>query len=416
MPDTDLDAELARLRDDVRGALPVPGFEQVVARHKQRVVRRRMQIGAVVAVLVVSLAVPLLRGQLAARPPAPPVGTSMPTGTYFTSINFFDGEHGYAIRRTCEGEPVECGYELLATSDGEHWDKRPLPRPESAPSWVSGQINVLGPEELTVDWPLSAASEVARYHRMHSTDGGRTWDDVGLPLIVTDTVEEIPEDGVLVASCAKLVGGGQKCSERGFAVLLPGSGRSAVLANPPPLTAMLAGSDPTFDGTWWVAGRDPRTERWGLAVSHDDGRTWTTTVLNWESAVDSYGWSVVSQGGTLYATAIGALPDTSNGLLRILRSTDRGRTWEQTWQPAEGKQPRRVFSSTIAAADGTLTINGPDGMYASRDGGRTFTKAPQRYPGYAGQARNGYLAVSNTERDHVEVSDDGVRWRRIEIG
>ncbi|MGH3880077.1 MAG: hypothetical protein ACRDSK_23890 [Actinophytocola sp.] len=413
MPDLDLEDELARLRDGVRETLPVPDFDQVVGRHRQRVVRRRMQIGAVVAVLVVSLAVPLLREQMIPDPPPPPVASTLTKGPFISGVGFIDAEHGFVIRARCAGRPVSCSEALLATDDGTRWDKRPLPRPDSAPSWARGWISVLGTDELTVDWPLSPGTEGTRSYRMHSTDGGRTWDEVAVPGVVTETVSAIPEHGALIETCAELVGGGQKCAERTFAVVQPGSGESALLANRPPLTAMAAGSEPTLDGRWWVAGRDPRTDNWGLAVSDDDGRTWTTTILDWAQSVDPYGWSVVSQGGTLYATAIGALSNTSNGLQGVFRSADGGRTWEQTWRPADDKQPRRVFSSTVAGEDGSLTINAPDGMYLSRDGGRTFTKMSQRYPAYAGQTRTGYIAVSGTR---VVMSTDGVRWQELRIG
>lgn len=378
-----------------------------------------MQIGAVVAVLVVSLAVPLLRTQMVPEPApdhAPPVASSLPKGPFISSVDFVDTDHGYVIRSTCRGRPTSCTEELLATDDGEHWKKNRLPRPDTAPSWSRGQLQTLGRDELTVDWAQSAGLEGTRIHRKHSVDGGETWEDVAVPGVVTDTVAEIPENAALVSTCAQLVGGGQKCAERGFAVLLPGSGRSALLANRPPLTAMIAGQVPTADGKWWVAGRDPKTKSWGLAISDDQGRTWTTTVLGWAENVDPYGWSVVSQGGTLYATAIGSLPNASNGLQGIFRSPDGGHAWEQTWRPAEGKQPRRVFWHTVAAEDGTLTINAPDGMYSSQDGGRTFTKGEQRYPGYASRTRTGYVVSPGRITNEVLLSDDGVNWRRVKVG
>ena len=185
MPDLDLDDELARLRDGVRETLPVPDFDQVVGRHRQRVVRRRMQIGAVVSVLVVSLAVPLLREQMVPDPPpdapSPPVAATLPRSPFISEVNFADAEHGYAIRVTCEGRPVTCSEVLLVTDGGDRWEKRPLPRPDAAPSWSRGVISLLGPDELTVDWSLSGQN--ARKHRVHSTAGGRTWQAVPVPSV-----------------------------------------------------------------------------------------------------------------------------------------------------------------------------------------------------------------------------------------
>ena len=418
MRDSDLDEELTRLREGVRGALPVPGFEQVVARHKQRVVRRRMQIGAAVAVLVVTLAIPLLRDQMVAdpTPPAspPPNHGVMPKGPFLSDVDFFDADHGYVLRAACRnGDPLKCSEELLATSDGSHWAKRSLAKPSSVPSYARGSLKALGPEEVVIDWDQGQGDQL---HRIHSTDGGRTWQSVDVPDLVTDTVPAIPENASLIWACAQLAGGGTTCSERGFAVLLPGSGRSALLANRPHLSAMMAGAVPTLDGRWWVAGRDPKTNYWSLAISDDDGRSWTTTKLGFRESVDGFGWSVASSGGTLYASAIGALPNTSNGLAAIFRSTDGGRSWQQTWQPADDKQPRRVYGGLVAGEDGALMVNTPEGKsYTSSDGGRTFHLMKRKFGDYAFRVRAGFVAGADDSSRELQLSPDGTDWRRITI-
>lgn len=433
MPDTDLDTELTRLREELRSSLPVPGLNQIVARHKQRVVRRRMQVGAVVAVLVVSTAIPLLRNQMSDTPPASPPPPespfSAPDGPFISDMEFADADHGYAIRANCKNGPRVCTGELLATDDGTHWKSRHLPKPDTTPSWDRGSLSVLGPEEIAIDWSTSPAAEGTGISRAHSVDGGETWTPVEVPDVVTDTISAIPEGGVLVRTCAHLVaddprvappgspvGDKGQCAERGFAVLQPGSGKSAVLEHRPPLTAMIAGEAPTRDGVWWVTGRDPETDHWGIAVSDDDGRSWTTTVIDLGDPVSSYGWSVDSVDGTLYATAIGALPGMNNGLLGIFRSTDGGHGWQQTWHPGDGKEPGQVYDSTIVGADGRLTISSRDDkLYESKDGGRTFTQVEARYTGYASRTRTGYIASPLAQKGLL-LSEDGVHWRKYEIG
>jgi hypothetical protein len=421
MPDTDLDHELTQLRDEMRGSMPVPGLNKIVARHKQRVVRRRMQLGAVVAVLVVSLAMPLLREQMAPEPrnPAvPPASGPLPKEPFLTNVDFVDDDHIYAIRMTCaNGDENRCKEQFLVTKDGEHWETRRLPRPESAPSWARARLMALSQDELTVEWDASAAPETAKIYRERSTDGGRTWEQVKVPTVVTDTVEEIPDGGKLISTCAKLVGGGTQCAEQGVAVLLPGSGESALLANRPRLTAMSAGPDALANGQWWMVGRDPKTNKWALAISGDDGRTWTTRLLNITASVDPFGWSVDSSGDALYATAIGPRSNTSNGLMAIFRSTDGGRSWERTWNPVGEQTPRRVFGNTVVAEDGTLTINATDGKaYVSRDDGRTFSEIEPRFGDYAFWIGTGYLAVDVDSGREVDYSKDGVHWRKVKIG
>jgi len=414
--DSEIDQELTRLRDGIRESLPVPAFQQVVARHKQRVVRRRMQIGAAVAVLVVSLAIPLLRNQMVPdpKPPASP-SPVLPKGPFLSDADFFDADHGYVVRTVCEhGDPQKCVERLFATSDGAHWEERPLPKPGTVRSWAQASIAVLGQDELTIDWGEVQGELI---HRIHSHDGGRTWQTVEVPDIVTGTVPQIPENASLTWTCAQLVGGGKTCAERGFAVLLPGSGRSVLLANRPHLTAMVAGEVPTLDGRWWVAGRDPQTNNWSLAISDDNGRSWTTAKLGFRESVNGYGWSVTSSGGTLYASAVGPLPNTSNGLSAIFVSTDGGRMWQRTWQPADDKLPRRVYSGGVVPGEhGSLTVNTPDDKsYASSDGGRTFHLVKRKYGDYTYRARAGFVAGFADNADVLEFSSDGIDWKRIKI-
>jgi len=427
MPDIDLDAELAEMRESARRSMPVPAFGLVRDRHKQRTVRRRMQIGAAVAVLVVSLAVPLLRAGLApesrppAAPPAPvPDEQQIPDGPFVLNPDFADAEHGYAIRGNCPGRKyVNCTGELLATDDGgRRWESREIPDL----SFSKGQLpvpHVLGPQEIALDWtrPDPANNRVGR--RAFSEDGGQTWRTVELPHVPTESVPAIPDGGELVRACAELVGGGQQCAARGFAVLMPGTGESALLANAPELEDVEASRAPTADGRWWLVGRAPETRDWTIAVSDDDGRTWVTSTLDWQgSALD---WSIATHDGTLYASVTGSLPfgGEEPGLLAIFRSTDDGRSWEQTWHPDEDKAPRETWGQVVVANDGNLLINAVGGegrTYLSSDGGSTFTEVERRFNGGAYWTRIGWMAFAAEVHHGHQFSPDGIDWRELKIG
>lgn len=428
MPDIDLDAELANLRDGIRRSMPVPDFDRVRERSRQRVVRRRMQIGAAVAVLVVSAVVPLLRASTAPEP-VPPAAPPVPVperprpqeGPFLHAVSFTDPDHGYALRGTCpDREYRNCTDELLVTADGGgHWETREVPSDLEMFQGQLGELRVLGPDEIVLDWRRSGDPKNARTNRAHSVDAGRTWRTVEVPPVPTDTVPSIPDGGALVPACVTLFGGGQQCAEQGVAVVLPGSGASVRLANEPPLEDVQPGQVPTADGRWWMVGRDRESRDWTLAVSDDAGRRWTTTALDWQGQV--YNWSVATNGDTLYASAVGGLPDGAdhNGLLAIFRSTDGGRSWEQTWRPDADKAPRETWGHVVVADDGTLLINAAGGegrTYLSSDGGRTFTEVERRYNGGAYWVGTGWVATAAEAHHDYQFSSNGVDWRELKLG
>lgn len=415
----DVERQLSILRDELRAAVPEPDLGAVVERHRQRRTRRRMQIGAVAAVLAVSGVVPILR-QLdveppPATPPAPPTVTTLPAtgGTPFISqMSFVDEDSGYALR--CEGlegdDPPPCQLTLLATDDLESWvEAGPVPVPERTDIDHLGRLIVLGPDELVVDWANLGEQTSSASARVHSDDGGRTWRNVPVPAVVTDAVPAIPEGAQLQRACA--TSAPYSCSTPTFTFALPGSGAAAVLADPPPLANPVPGEIPTADGHWWALGHVPGTARWAFSVSTDDGRTWTTTPLDADLPQNLWA-SVVSQGGILYASVSGADPLGDNELQAILRSEDDGRTWRQTWKLAEGEDLVQSVGTLVAAADGTVSFDEFPWTYTSTDGARTFELDGRERLGPVSWTRAGYLALGDRSG---EFSPDGVDWRQFEI-
>jgi DNA-directed RNA polymerase specialized sigma24 family protein len=401
IPVADVTAYLAGAGPVSWASVRQPVVTRVLDRVRLRRTRRRMLAGAAVAVLAAGAVVPLLRveplTQADARPvttlpPQPPVLRPMP-GIF--DLMFADERHGHALRIDC-GQ-FACDLDLVSTANGENWTTREVTPARRLPG-STGRLHVLGPDEVAVDW--SPVDEPNRMARVYSADSGRTWTRV--PTGQHGTVRAIPPGATLQTTCAP---SGAACE---LAVVLPGSGRSARLATAPPLYRPTAGTVPIAGGRWWIVGRDPRTRGWALAVSADDGRTWTVSRLPWRGKADGQGWAVVAAGDVLIASVTGP---PAGGMLAIFRSDDGGRSWTRS----SGDLPAGLAGTPVAASDGTLLVNTEDGRgLMSRDDGRTFDEVRPRFRGYAYWARFGYVAASDPDAP-VQYSTDGLRWREIRL-
>lgn len=418
----DIEGVFARLRTELRGSVPVPDLDSVAGRYRQRRTRRRMQVGAVAAVLVVSGVVPILRQLDAAPPPAtPPPVTGLPGSRpipFITDMGFADDRNGYALRALCD-EPADGGQEgceltLLATNDLEHWRKvGPVPTPERRrDGGAIGSLVVLGPEQLAVDFADTVRDDTSRRARVYSGDGGRTWRWVPTPPVVTDTVPAIPKGSQLTAACYDGIDTHLTCATPTFIVVRPGSGAPAVLATPPPLVDPRPGAIPTADGHWWTAGLTPGTHRRAIAVSTDDGRTWRTGTLDIDLPKDVW-MSVVSTDGVLYAVVSGGDPLGAYGLRAILRSDDDGRTWQQTWrQTGDPEEIELMLGSVVAARDGSLRLHEVPTVYVVTDGGRTVEVDLHQQTGPVTWTRAGYITI---EMESFKLSTDGLHWREYQL-
>jgi hypothetical protein len=411
----------------VRAATVPPEHARLLTQLRQQRARRKTLAGAAVAVLLVALIVPLLResapkptARLALPPPTPPQRTSR-----LHWVDFADREHGYALRFDCavtDTSTSSCIAEVLATDDGEHWTPRAVPRPERRGVQLTGFPRILGQRELVVDWQADPNS--ALVDRMHSTDSGRHWARVDVPASVTETTPAIPAGGSPMLTCARATTSGA-CETPALGVVLPGSGRTALLATQPPLTEIMFGPSRMLRGDrWWVVGREPGTGKWSLAISADAGRTWWTTPVDAGSVEHDVSWALGGLGHTLYAAMTG-LNSTGQGLSALYRSDDGGRTWTKTWQ--HGGQPPMLglFSTPIIESDGTVLLHSIDPpsdvsgptmtTYLSDDRGATFTKTAPRQVGYVLWTRAGYLSTPVLEGEPYKLSTDGTTWEQVNI-
>jgi hypothetical protein len=404
---SELDTRLAGLRDELHAAIPLPDVEHVTGRARAR---RQLQLAAIVTVIAVALAVPVLRAMPADSPAAgPPI---RPTTTY--AVDFADPDNGYALARTCAPNETDgCAFNLLRTADGgRDWRTMTLPAPVNP---ITGYFNafmyVLGPDEIAIDRPGRSGSPMA--DRIYSTDGGRSWLVLTNPWAIDQTTALGPAS-VLVGSCRTQSASRDACGD--LTTIRPENGLSvSIPAQPRLFPSQLVGTVATEDGKWWMSGRDTANGRWTMSVSADGGRQWSTVDLSFDSTTSVDGWEVVERDGVMYATASAA-----RGLLAVWRSTDDGKSWTRTWAPGAAQRIPGLIGSPVAAADGTLILFDGVTSYVSTDRGHTFTRTGEKVGGArwtrAGYLRSdGYFYTLSSEGTRFSLSSDGLHWREFTV-
>jgi photosystem II stability/assembly factor-like uncharacterized protein len=420
----DLDRELTALRDELGESVHAPEFQSIVTRSATRTFRRRRQIGAVAAVLLVGAAIPVFRTALRPVPEldVPPaasieeapstVSNRLDSGQPFVSdTDFVDARDGFSMRNVCvvDNSP-SCDSTLMVTTDGgDHWT------PGTLPSSIAHRAGGLATQLWAFDAKHLAVSNTGAAGedpRWFSEDAGRHWRQV--PAKASQTVAAIPPGSIMRWVCVPDHAG---CTP-GIDVLLPDSGRGATLAAEIQFNDPEPAADRPVDGAWWVWGQDLKTGKLALASSRDDGHTWQTVPMPNPPQPNGFGFTVVSSGGVLYGLAMGNLPNVKMGLLAIYRSVDHGQTWQQTWREHDGKEPRSIGGAPILTAAGQLIILTEDAhAYASRDDGTTFALLREQYGPYAWSTRGGYLTMSgNAPGTKLRLSPDGVLWKEISVG
>ena len=400
---SELDTSLRKLRDDLRTTINRPDLSQVADRARQRTVRRRMQIGAIVAVVLVSVAVPLLRALPDASPPATPPRAD---GSVTYQVDFANASRGYALRSDCQDPDGPCAFALLATADGGRgWQPRKLPVDNG--HYSSAELLAQGAEKLLF-YPIPADDSDMIVKQYFSSNAGRTWreltpDGVGAPTAI--------RDGALLSMMC--VPNGDECAI-GAGVRSPDGSQALPALTQPRLDELSVGDIATAGGRLWAAGLDPVTGKWAVSVTSNGGATWATTPLDLPGKPRlNRAWSVVEHGGVMYTTVEGTIGVGPVELLAVFRSTDDGVSWARTWQAAGDQRLPSVLGTPVATADGRLLVySTTEGTFESTDG-QTFTKASRQLPGPVTWTRAGYLA--QVRAGTYELSGDGRSWRRFEV-
>ncbi|HEX6360377.1 hypothetical protein [Actinophytocola sp.] len=401
----DLDTSLHELRDDLRRTLTRPDLSHVADRARQRTVRRRMQLGAIVAVVLVSAAVPALRlVQSDSQPPAQPPAAPAPY-----TVDFADADHGYAFQQHCEDNDGPCVFALRATDDGARTWRR-VSLPESRETFVRGMVSVMSPKGL--GFSRAKPGLVGEVEQFVSDDGGRTWHDRDVEHQESPTL--IPARSQTVPMCVSRTS--DNVCVIGVGMLTPLAKAAPVLTQPP-IDDPWPGTTATEGGLYWAAGRERTTGTWSVSVTSDYGATWATTPLDFKGLpslqVDG-AWSMTERGSDMYLTVVGNVGVGPTELLAVFRSTDKGVSWARTWQSTEKHELQAVTGDAVLTADGELLVySRVVGTVASSDGGRTFAKARHQFPGPVRWTRAGYLVTGSNNA--FELSGDGLTWRRFEV-
>lgn len=183
--------------------------------------------------------------------------------------------------------------------------------------------------------------------------------------------------------------------------------------------------------SWTSASDEPGEHRniLSLALSPDDGDHLFAVTPGGEVVTTADGgeaWEVVDGLADEDVMAVAFAPDDGDTVFAgahgaVLRSDDRGRTWEETQVGDDAEAVTAVAPSPTFGADGTVFAGMADsGVYRSTDGGRSFDRTSSGLdderiegllvsPGFDGDAT---VWTSTWEAGVFRSNDAGDRWTR----
>ena len=326
--------------------------------------RRRRRLVATVAVVAVVAAVvavsraglpdpsPTGPGAASATPPVPVTGELLQLASGQQNL--------YALVQDCPGPPDPCRLRLVVSgTDGRAWRSVPLPDARAsiaaARAW---RLEVSGSEDL-----LSIEDEPAGVVHLGRSDG--TF--VIRRIAAGPDLHRVPANREsLTRLCDR-----PRCATLTVEFLEPRTGMRGRLAIQPPFPpAVLA----VEGGQLWVAGIDPRTRQYTVAVSTDDGGSWHAVAL-----------PGVPPGDGAVARLV-PVPERDLTYLLLGRPTAEGvEAVSAVWtvpDPRRGGAPQQVrpqselsVQSAVGLRDGRLALVGDAPAVLSPDGAVTRSEA-----------------------------------------
>lgn len=298
-----------------------------------------------------------------------PTGTGLPASMVVFNIAIDPGHGGTLYAGLAGGVAFSIGAVFKSVDGGTTWQEKDagIPRYDQGNPYTNGvfalALNPARPAELAAGTVLDGA--------FHSTDGGETWTAIngGVPFMPgsTDWREEIEALGFDPYHADRLTGviDGQFYSfdsgtwvqqSTGYSLLGFMSSRLYFHPTKPDVLFAIAGTG-------------------GLYTSTDGGVDWTegnSAVMDVDSVID-VGLST-SEPNTIFA----ARDNAYTGPGGVMRSPDLGVTWTEA---SEGISALEVQSVAIDPHDPRAIYagTGTGFVFASHDGGQSWTKALRQY-------------------------------------
>jgi hypothetical protein len=396
--------DFAALRSGVEQATRLPEFEDVAARGRRRLRRRRLAttLWSLGAMIVCLPGLAYLGVALASNSDRPGVvqiaivngGNDDPTNAFVTlpgpkatvtthlvAAAGVDLANSYGLIDACRGDA--CSLQLISLSTDPSTERIGLLRGDPSDTLTSARVVALDPTEVMISAQVgNGIGPVAKTL------------DLGSVFATKPPVTPVmPLEPVQTTSLGKIEAVGS-------------DGEIRPIPHQPELASIiLAGGG----HGWWVTGADRDTGELAVAFSHDQGTTWHTSELG-----------VVPETG---AQPILATPDgthvyllvRSGGRMLLIRSSDGGATWAAPI-PEAGWNASGDYG-LITPADGSLGVwlanDGADAVSYRRsvDHGTTFKVVTGKTApsGRVVSIPGGYVTLGA----HPTMSVDGHTWRSI---